>query len=223
MQNITLEALLDLFLFRLKWLLLGLVCGALLASAYTVFWADDQYTAEISLFVQNTDEDTGMATTSNLYASRMLTNSYAVILRDAQTILMMTERITEPATAAQITSALRISTTEDSAIIQVKAVSSDAVFAQAVCQAVCDVSSDVLLDTVGSGTVTPLGDVMPAVKTGPNHVRNVILGAALGFMLVAVISFIIFLSDTTIKHKEDLRRFTDMPLLGEIPSLQMHS
>lgn len=219
MQNITLNALLDLFVFRLKWLLIGLVCGALLASAYTVFFVEDEYTASVSMYVQNTEEDSGVATSSNLSASRMLTNSYAIILQDVETLKLAAENMTVPATMSDIANALTISTSEDSAIIIIHAKTSDAVLSQAICQAVCDVAPEMLHDTVGAGTVTALGDVPPATKTGPNVVRNALLGGLAGLLLTALVVFILYLTDTTVKQKEDLRRITDLPLLGEIPTL----
>ncbi len=221
MHRITMDALLELFLLRLKWMLLGLVCGALLASAYTVFFVEDTYTASVSLYVQNTENDTGIATSSNLYASCMLTNSYAVILRDVETSKIAAERMTVPATVSQIASALSVSVSEDSAIIILRATTSDAVLSQGICQAVCDVAPEMLYDTVNSGVVTALGDVPPAVKTGPNVLRNSLMGAAGGFALALLIVFVIYLADTTIRDKEDLRCITDLPVLGEIPTLNM--
>ncbi len=221
MQNITLNSIIELFILRLKWLLLGLVCGALLACAYTVFLVEDEYTASVSMYVQNVEDTSGVANSSNLYASRMLTNSYAVILQDVQTLKMAAENLTVPATAGDIARALSISTSEDSAIITVHATTSDAVLSQSICQAICDVAPEMLHDTVGAGTVTALGDVPPATKTGPNIVRNGLLGAVVGLLLVAAVVFVLYLTDTTIKHKEDLRYITELPVLGEIPTLNL--
>ena len=58
MQNITLSDIASLFIRQLKWLLIGLVVGALLLSMYTVLLVDDRYTSSVSLYVKNTTEDT---------------------------------------------------------------------------------------------------------------------------------------------------------------------
>ena len=55
-QNITLGDIVNLFIRRLKWLLIGLVVGALLLSMYTVLLVDDRYTSSVSLYVKNTEE-----------------------------------------------------------------------------------------------------------------------------------------------------------------------
>ena len=81
MQNFTLSDLLELAVARLKWLIIGLLCGAVIASGYTAFFTDDQYTASISLYVENVESEGEYATGSNLSAAKMLTNSYVIILK----------------------------------------------------------------------------------------------------------------------------------------------
>ncbi len=221
MQNITLSDIASLFIRQLKWLLIGLVVGALLLSMYTVLLVDDRFTSSVSLYVKNT-EDTkdGVATANNLYAARMLTNSYVLILQDPETLQKMAKRMTVSASVLDIYNALKINTAEDTAIINVSATTNDAILSQAICQALCDVAPEMLSSIVGAGAVRTLGTVPAAVKTGPNALKNGLLGGAAGLLLAAAVVFVIYLCDTTVKSKEELQRMTDLPILGEIPSLK---
>lgn len=221
MQNITLSEMVSLFIRQLKWLLIGLVVGALLLSMYTVLLVDDRYTSSVSLYVKNT-EDTkdGVATTNNLHAARMLTNSYVLILQDPETLQKMAKRMTVSASVLDIYNALKINTAEDTAIINVSATTNDAILSQAICQALCDVAPEMLSSIVGAGAVRTLGTVPAAVKTGPNALKNGLLGGIAGLLLAAAVVFVIYLCDTTVKSKEELQRMTDLPILGEIPSLK---
>lgn len=220
-QNITLSEIASLFIRQLKWLLIGLVVGALLLSMYTVLLVDDRYTSSVSLYVKNT-EDTkdGVATTNNLHAARMLTNSYVLILQDPETLQKMAKRMTVSASVLDIYNALKINTAEDTAIINVSATTNDAILSQAICQALCDVAPEMLSSIVGAGAVRTLGTVPAAVKTGPNALKNGLLGGVAGLLLAAAVVFVIYLCDTTVKSKEELQRMTDLPILGEIPSLK---
>ena len=221
MQNITLSDIASLFIRQLKWLLIGLVVGALLLSMYTVLLVDDRFTSSVSLYVKNT-EDTkdGVATANNLYAARMLTNSYVLILQDPETLQKMAKRMTVSASVLDIYNALKINTAEDTAIINVSATTNDAILSQAICQALCDVAPEMLSSIVGAGAVRTLGTVPAAVRTGPNALKNGLLGGAAGLLLAAAVVFVIYLCDTTVKSKEELQRMTDLPILGEIPSLK---
>lgn len=220
-QNITLSEMVSLFIRQLKWLLIGLVVGALLLSMYTVLLVDDRYTSSVSLYVKNT-EDTkdGVATTNNLHAARMLTNSYVLILQDPETLQKMAKRMTVSASVLDIYNALKINTAEDTAIINVSATTNDAILSQAICQALCDVAPEMLSSIVGAGAVRTLGTVPAAVKTGPNALKNGLLGGVAGLLLAAAVVFVVYLCDTTVKSKEELQRMTDLPILGEIPSLK---
>lgn len=221
MQNITLSDIASLFIRQLKWLLIGLVVGALLLSMYTVLLVEDRYTSSVSLYVKNT-EDTkdGVATANNLYAARMLTNSYVLILQDPETLQKMAKRMTVSASVLDIYNALKINTAEDTAIINVSATTNDAILSQAICQALCDVAPEMLSSIVGAGAVRTLGTVPAAVKTGPNALKNGLLGGVAGLLLAAAVVFVVYLCDTTVKSKEELQRMTDLPILGEIPSLK---
>ena len=221
MQNLSLDAILDLMLSKLKWLLLGLVCGTLLLASYTVLFVEDTYRASVSLYVQNTKQELSASTANNLYAAQMLANSYAVVLRDMSSIEKIADNMTVPVTVDEIKGALSVRASEDSAILTVTVKTNDGVLAQAICQAVSDVAPDMLPRAIGAGVVKTLGEVPPAVKIGPNIATNCMLGGVGGLVLVAAVVFITYLFDLAVKNKEDLVRLTGLPVLGEIPSLTM--
>lgn len=219
MQNLSLDTILDLMLSKLKWLLIGLVCGTLLLAAYTVLFVDDTYQASVSLYVQNTKQEQNASTANNLYAARMLANSYVVVLCDASTIEAVAKEVAVPASLSQIAGSLSVKASEDSAILTVTSKTNDAVLSQAICKAVSEVAPDLLPRAIGAGVVKTLGEVPPAVKTGPNIATNCVLGGLAGMVLVAVVVFITYLFDLAVKSKEELIQLTDLPVLGEIPSL----
>ncbi len=219
MKNLSLDAVLDLMFSKLKWLLLGLVCGALLMATYTVLFVDDTYQASVSLYVQNTKEELNASTANNLYAARMLANSYAVVLRDTSTVEQVAEKVSVPATLSQIAGSLTVRASEDSAILTVTSRTNDAVLSQAICEAVSEVAPELLPRAIGAGVVKTLGDVPTAVKTGPNIATNCLLGGIGGLVLVAAVVLITYLFDLAVKSKEELIQLTDLPVLGEIPSL----
>ncbi len=219
MQNFTLADILDLILAKLKWLILGLLCGAVLFSAYTMFFIEERYTASVSLYVENSDTNDEYAVGSNLSAAKMLTNSYVIILRNSSTLREAAGQLSSSVTLSQMASSLSIKASEDAAIITISATTNDAILSQSICEAMSKTAPSAILKVVNSGAVKPLGKTPPAVKTGPDLVQNTLLGALAGFVLSAIAVLITYLSDTTIKGKPDLKRSTDLPVLGEIPTL----
>ena len=220
MQNFALTDFLELVVVKLKWLIIGTLCGAVLFSAYTVFLVEEEYTASVSLYVENMKtENEEYATGSNLSAAKMLTNSYVIILRNSGTMRLAAEQMEPKASASQLSRSLSIRASEDAAIITISATTNDAILSQAMCEAMSKVAPQAVLSVVNSGSVRALGTTPPAVKTGPDLVQNIGLGALAGFVFSAAVVLIAYLSDSTIKNKGDLKRTTDLPVLGEIPTL----
>lgn len=81
-----------------------------------------------------------------------------------------------------------------------------------------EVAPDELNEIVGVGHVTVLEDpVMASSPDSPNVLRNAVLAAIVGAVLVYAIFFLVRLFDTTIYTEADLARF-DLPILGVVPS-----
>ena len=57
-----------------------------------------------------------------------------------------------------------------------------------------------------------------AVKVAPNVVRNGVLGAVIGCLLMVGIFVLQEVLNNTVRDKETLRMQMDVPVLGEIPS-----
>ncbi len=218
MQKFALKELMRIFLAKWKWLLAGLLIGALLLSLYAVFVVGDRYTAEVTLYVQNMDSG-GVATYNNLAASYILTNTYVAILEDADALEKVADSMSEPISVGQVRSAVSITASANTSMITASATTGDPVLSRNLCRAMSRIAPTVLHDVVSSAKVTTLGEVPTAVKTGPHIVRNAVYGAAGGLLIALVAVYIARLSDTTINNREDLKEATDIPLLGEIPTL----
>ncbi len=218
MQKFALKELMRIFLGKWKWLLTGLLIGALLLSLYAVLVVGDRYTAEVSLYVQNMDSG-GVATYNNLAASYILTNTYVAILEDADALEKVAQNMSEPISVGQVRSAVSITASANTSMITVSATTDDPTLSQNICKAMSAVAPTVLHEVVSSAKVTTLGEVPTAVKTGPHVVRDALYGAAAGLLVALAAVYIAHMSDTTIKNREDLKEATEIPLLGEIPSL----
>ena len=218
MQKITVKSLTRIFLAKWKWLLTGILIGGLLFSLYAVFVTGEKYTATVSMYVQN-EESGGVATSNNLAASYILTNTYVVILEDADTLEKVAESMSEPTTVGQVRQAVSVTASPNTAMITVSATTGDPELSRSMCRAVCRIAPTVLRGVVSSGTVTAIGEVPAAVKTGPHIVQAAAYGVGLGLLRAMVAAYFSHISDTTIKGREELQEITEMPLLGEIPRL----
>jgi capsular polysaccharide biosynthesis protein len=59
--------------------------------------------------------------------------------------------------------------------------------------------------------------VMPFYPISPDNNRNIMLGIFLGFIIGAGIILLIAFLDKTVKSAEDVQRYLDLPVIGNIP------
>lgn len=69
---------------------------------------------------------------------------------------------------------------------------------------------------VDNATIVDIGDG-PSGHIAPNMTKSVILGAIVGFIVVAFVLFLIKFFDTKIHTAEDIEKILDAPILGLIP------
>ena len=59
--------------------------------------------------------------------------------------------------------------------------------------------------------------LVPTKPVSPNLMKNIVLGALLGFVAACGFLTVMFLLDDKIKNSEDITRLTGLPVLAEIP------
>lgn len=223
MNEISLAALLRLCWRNLKWLVLGLVIGAVVLLSVSTFAIKPTYQSSADLFVTSlTEFEGGNITSSALAASQALTYSYAEVLNNNVVLEAVADDVNEThgtsLTAGKIKGMITFTIPEDTNILRVTCVSTSRVTAEAVCNALGNLAPDKLKETCEVGACNLVGPATKATQAGPNTTLNTILGAMIGLIIVLAVVVIRWMTDTTIKGKEDLAERTTIPVLAEIPA-----
>ena len=73
-----------------------------------------------------------------------------------------------------------------------------------------------------AGSVETIGEArVPLAASGPSVKKYTVIGALLGFVVAAAIVIIIKLLDNRINSSEDIKNKFSIPVLGEIPDLEL--
>jgi len=75
------------------------------------------------------------------------------------------------------------------------------------------------VDRVNRIDVRMYDEPAPAVLVRPKTRVNVIAGGVLGFLLGAIIAFVLEYLDDTIKNSADVERYVALPVVGNIPTI----
>lgn len=214
--------LLELFFVYLKhwWVIaLTVIITAALALGITVFAITPQYTATVSLYVNNSrTADTTEITSSSLSTSKMLVSTYMNMV-ESNTVL---QRVVDNAglgyTVEELREMMSTSQMDDTEIFCISVTHPDPAEAAKVANAMADIAPGELENfVVGSSCKIIDFATEPTKPSSPSYSRNTVLGALLGGVAVIAVLTIMHLTDVRIKAAEDLTKMFDMPILGEIP------
>lgn len=224
MQELDLRSILYLLLAKIKWIVLGLVVGALLFCCFTALFVPVKYTSKALVYVSNASADhvSDETTTSSLAAAERLVKTLRVASTTEFSLQNASQRLNGQITPKELLKAVAFSGIEETSILQVSVTHTDPVLAQEACFVMAEtaVSSFSSTGEIGEAHVMD-GAATKAVKTSPNVGKNTVLGALIGSLLVIVVVVLQALLNNTIRDKEDLQSRIDIPVLGEIPSFDL--
>jgi capsular polysaccharide biosynthesis protein len=208
-----------------RWWFIGLLT---LVFTVTVFVYTDRYitplyTAYTTVYIQNTADYQGYISSGDLLSSQQLANTFRVLLRSNKVMELVAEQVDlgySPAYLSSMVSAVSVNNTE---VMRVSVTNENAQHAQAIANAVGEVASREITSFFNAGKVVVVDTAaLPAVPSYPDTRTNTMTGALLGFLLACAIIILKELLDTRIKTESDLRRFTQLPLIGVIPNHSKH-
>lgn len=243
-QEINLAEIFFLLLSRIKFIIILTVIFGGALFAYAKFWLPLQYSSSVSIYVKNsTENNSTTATASDLSAAKSLASAYIVILNDDAMFDKVSDMLLEAygssqlssfftikkddsgkeyIPAAQIRSLVSVAAVNNTEVIKITAVTRDPQLSADICNDISIYSKELLVQVTKAGSVETIGQAkVPTSASGPSVKRYTIIGALGGFILACALVIIIKLFDNRINSAEDIKNKFDIPVLGEIPDLEM--
>ncbi len=205
---------------RWKWILAGILVGALVFYAVSAFLLPKKYASSVELYVYNSNVTQGNNVNINdINASQKLVNTYIVVLENTEVLSEVASRLSTPVTVGELKAAVSMKAVNETEVLNISALTEDAALSAEICNTFAEVAPDVLKRVVKAGSVEAIGSARAATApSSPNVKRNAVLGGLIGLVLAVGAALLVFLLDNTVKGEEDVRRRLDIPVLGEIPS-----
>jgi capsular polysaccharide biosynthesis protein len=202
-----------------KWLylLLGLLAGVILSVCYTAFLVTPKFTATSKLYMVSNSSDT-IVDLSDFNIGNSLSSDYEELLRVRPILDQIIEEEDLPYTYEALRNMINITTINNTRILQISATSPSPSEAMTIANALADKAVEeipVLMDTARPNIAERA--IVPTEKSSPSMKKNVIIGALLGFLLVAAILTATYLMDDTMSTAEDVNRKLGFMPLTVIP------
>ncbi len=238
-MNVTLSigVIFTLILKKIVPIMICAIAFALVAFIVFGLLIPPSYTATVSIIVDNrtvndpSSANYGLKSTSDITASRMLTDTYIAIFRTSTFLESVSKTVNEtsevitggersPLTGKQIEDMLSMSAVNQTELLQIDASSSSPQLCVDICYAIVEEAKIVLYNTMNQSTVISVeGDniLLPTSPSSPGATSKAVIAGALGFLVSCafiIVSFIIktqyseFLPGAKSKSKNNSNPYT---------------
>lgn len=234
-ESYSIEDIIRLLLSHIWLIIVITVFGAGAAFGISKFLLPMQYSSHITMYVQSYTGITENANNVNSISnSKQLVNTYMEVLKDDAVMNAVAEKLSKQfeenvlsqnftindsgkITPASIRSCLAISSVTDTSAVKVTATAENAEVAAAICNDLTQVAPQYVQEAVGVGSINTI-DTAKVYNTpvAPNTIKNTMIGAVAGFMLIVFIIFLIDFFDNTIKDTDALGKKYNKAIIGDI-------
>lgn len=223
MQELDLRSIFFLLLVRIKWIVLSIVIGGFLFGSYAMFLVPEKYTSTAMLYMTNLDKENNLlvATSSNLSASERLVKTVKAATTAPWVLAEASERLDGALSSGALSSTISFAPVEDTSFLKISVTHTDPLLAQRACDVVADTAVIAFAATGETGEARVYQPAVKATKTPKNTFRFMLIGAALGALIPAVIIILSNILSITVYDKDDIQRRLNVPILGEIPSFKL--
>ena len=224
-KELNLQELFYAMINRIWLIVLSSVILAVAVYIYSSNFITPRYKSSVTLYVNNTVQDTNEISSSDLATAQRLVDTYVAILDQYSTLEKVADKVYEETgkkiTPEAISSSMTAAAINETEVFTITVTHTNAKMATAIANSVADVAPSVIESiVVGSSAKIVNRARLPKAPYAPNNTKNAILGAIAGALLSIAYIIIWILTDVRINSEEDLALISSAPVLGLIPNFE---
>lgn len=204
-----------------RWWIVALTTAVMAVGGYyyTSNYVTPIYTATTTMYVQNTTEYNGYISSGDLESSKRLLNTYIVLLQSSSVMAKVAEEVGMGYNSEYIRSMVSAAAVNETELLRITVRNPNPQHAQLIADAIAKYAPDEIMRVINAGHVEVVDAAkLPASPSYPNVRQDAIQWGALGFVLACVVILLKEILDARIKSEEDIRRVTEIPVVGVVPS-----
>lgn len=236
-ETIDIKDLIRLLLSKLWLLILIAVIGGAAGFGISKTILPLEYSSHITMYVQSYYGGGQNNNENNISNSKQLVNTYMEVLKDDAVMNAVGDLLTEQyeeyvlnqnfsyingkINPASIRSCLSISSVTDTSAVNIKATAKNPEIAAAICNNLTNVAPEFVQNAVGVGSINTIDQAkVYNTPVAPNTMKNTLLGAIAGFMITALIIFLVDFFDNTVKDPDYINERYKKAIIGEIQQFE---
>ena len=217
-NEIDLMELARVYLAKWYWILLAAVVLGAAAFGYFKFFVDPTYESKTQIYVVGQSQSGGSVTYADLQLGSQLGKDYVVLVKSRSVIERVISEMGLNTTYKKFLGRLEVSVVSDSRMMSISYTDKDPQRAKQVADKIREVVCERIQEVMKVESVQVVDDAnLPQEPVGPRKLRNSVLAALVGAILVMGILTVQFLLDDRIKTAEDVEKYLGLSVLGSIP------
>ena len=235
-KNVTIQRIVGVLLHRIKFIILATVVMGLLFFMYSRFVIAPMYSTSTMIYVQNYSSSQradanskGTTATKGTDDTKKTTNeeNQKIYPADISASANLAEicvtlfKNSDEMTALYDGCNVNVAVTDGTFFITITVDGTDAQKCANVANQLAEKAAEVYKTKFSYGQIETLRQAnVPSAPYAPSNTKNMLIGAAIGFIASCLISILIELIDTTIKSEDDIQDIYGIPVFAEIPDFE---
>lgn len=223
-KELDLVTLCKMLIKHMRLIIIFVLLFGMASFAITKFLIHPQYTASVSIYVNNSrDTTTDRINSTDLTASQQLVNTYITIIKSESVIGQVIEASQLPYTVKDVQKMMTASAIDNTEIFRVNIENTNPENARLLANTIADVAPRIIMDYVEGSSVKVVDYAkLPHAPSSPSVVKNTLIGVLLGIILSIGLSLMLEMFNNRITSEEDLDTMFSIPVLGVIPEFLSH-
>ena len=199
-----------------KIILLTMLITAMLAGVYYLVGVKPSYQADASIFITNNES---VITVSDLQLSSELTEDYAKIIKSRNVLKQVIKELDLNLDYRELSKLVSVTNPDNSHIITITVTCGDVELCRDIANSLMNIGLDRIYQVVGSSepTVIDYSEAEAVDEITPALTEYLAIGLLLGLIAACGLICVRYMTDTTLKTEDDLKRYLDIPVLSVIP------
>ena len=200
---------------KIVWILLTAIVFAGASGLITKFAMTPIYSSTAQLYVVSKG---GLSQLTDLTMGTQLTQDYMVIVKTRPVLEQVIADLKLDMDYKELEKKITVENPSDTRIMQITITDKDAALAQSITQDLAEVTAKTVAEKMDVKSPTIIEKAYKADKPdSPSLKKNVLIGAVLGFILMAAAIVIQYLMNDTILKEEDIEKYLGIITLAQLP------
>ena len=193
---------------------------AILAGVISKFFIAPKYTSSSTIFLTPSISESGVVDfTSQNSNEKLVNNVMALLVQD--NILSEVAKQTGMESIEELRNHIEVSNDTNTTLVKVEATTLDPKLSKNIVNSMVNVFIDTMQENLNLKNIEIVDKAKLSYEpSGPNVKKNILIGAAAGFVIDALIVVLKVLTNTRLKSKEEAEKYLNLPVFCELPVIK---